>query len=86
MNLIKVLEKEIEKGNSIITHDGNTLSEEKFTQSLKKEYLKLARDGVLDIERVPFERFASDKIGNTLPTQEVINFLGNVLNCEAKAE
>lgn len=79
MNLIKAMEKEIEKGNNLVLSNGNIVSEDYMMKSLEKEYLKRARAGELDVKKTSFEEFASEELANTMETQEVITFLHNVL-------
>lgn len=86
MNLIKSIEKEIEKGNTLVLRNGNVVSEDYMINSLEKEYVKRARTGEVDVKKTTFEDFASEEMSNTMEAQEVINFLSNVLDEETEGE
>ena len=62
MNIIKSLQKEIEKGNTLINKStGAVLNTDKIKENIKKDYIKALKDGSLSFE-VSFEEFTTATI------------------------
>lgn len=61
MNIIKFLEKEMEKGNLFITAKGDIVNNDKLNEGLKKQYVNEARAGKLDVTEVSFAKYAEEK-------------------------
>lgn len=62
MNIIKSLEKEIQKGNTLINKStGAVLNTDKIKENIKKDYIKGLKDGSFSFE-VSFEEFATATI------------------------
>lgn len=76
MNIIKALEKEIDKGNDFTLANGEIVDREKLEKIAKKNYLELAKAGDIDIAETSFEEYFTDFCTNEVSrTEELTIFV-----------
>lgn len=75
MNIIKVLENQIEKGNEHIDLDGNILSLDKMKKKSLKDYNSLVKSGDIDPYEKSFKEYFTDDIDQYLPVDYLIDFI-----------
>lgn len=75
MNIIKTLEKEMEKGNDYILPNGVIGNEEKLQDELRKSYTKGMKDGSIDIMETSFKQFVGDVTVDILTVQELLEYI-----------
>ena len=79
-NIIKMLEKEVEKGNILINRHGDLVSLQKVRELLKKDYLKGLKAGTINFD-VSYETFENTTIDSDfLDLPDFITRLQLVLN------
>lgn len=88
MNIIKVLETQIEKGNESIDLDGNILSVDKMKKKSLKDYNAMVKTGDIDPYEKSFKKFFTEDMDSYLPVDCVIDFIrgGQVTDAEETAE
>lgn len=75
MNIIKVLENQIEKGNEHIDIEGNILSPDKIKKRSLKDYNALVKSGDIDPYEKSFKEYFIDDIDDYLPVDCLIDFI-----------
>lgn len=81
MNILKSLEKELEKGNKFVLSNGVILSKEKLEDKLMKDYTKAMKDGSIDIMKTSFKDFVEIETSYILDVEELLAFIvGEVYN------
>lgn len=76
MNIVKVLNKQIEAGKTVVLPNGDMVKSEDIDKSLMKDYLAGVKSGAISPE-VSFKEYAAEKTATQLTVQEVINFVTN---------
>lgn len=75
MNIIKVLENQIEKGNEHIDIEGNILSLDKMKKRSLKDYNALVKSGDIDPYEKSFKEYFIDDIDEYLHVDCLIDFI-----------
>lgn len=75
MNLIKMLENQIEKGNENIDLDGNILSVEKMKKKSLKDYNALVKTGDIDPYEKSFKDYFIEDMESYLPVDCLIDYI-----------
>lgn len=60
-NLVKILQKEYNKGNTLIRKDGEIVSRERLENSLRKAYVSALKNGEFDFN-VSYPEYAIEEI------------------------
>ena len=87
-NIYKLLTKEQEKGNTLITGGGDILSTERLEKGIKTDYMKGLKDGTISFDK-PFTEYFNDRITNYKTVDDCINILldnGVLKECKPKEE
>lgn len=81
-NLFNYLTNEINKGNTLLSRDGNIVSVEKVKAKLKKEFAKDINSGKID-EDMSFSEYAQPIIDSEFITLDfILTQLGSPVPCE----
>lgn len=75
MNIIKVLENQIEKGNENIDLEGNILSVDKMKKKSLKDYNALVKAGDIDPYEKSFKDYFIEDMENYLPVDCLIDYI-----------
>lgn len=75
MNLLKTLEKEMEKGNYYVTEKGELVNLDKLEEKLKKDYITGAKKGEIDVITVSFSNYFEECKKGLLEVEEIINLI-----------
>lgn len=77
-NIINVLEKEIEKGNTFMNCNGDTVSEEKLTYYNQKNYVALLKSGEIPFTKT-FKEFHTECLEKFIPVSSVVKVIKDTI-------
>lgn len=80
MNIIESIKKEIEKGNNLITKDGNFISPLKVQATTQKVYISGAKNGSIDITKVTFSAYLKSELENYTKAETLLYELGRKIS------
>lgn len=86
MNLIKVLENQMERGNEYIDLEGNVISLEKMKKLSLKDYNSLVKSGDIDPFEKSFKEYFGDDIDQYLSVDAFIDFIRGGQESESEVE
>lgn len=81
MNIVKMLEKQIGAGKTIVTADGNIISKDDIRKVAMKQYLAGVKDGSIPTNK-SFEEYLNENGGNNATVEEIIDFIKNPTEAE----
>jgi hypothetical protein len=76
VNIIRILNNEINKGNDFISKNGNICSKEQMLKEVKKDYLRKVDNGSLDMT-VSLSDYISKECDNFIKCVDVISLLSD---------
>lgn len=74
MNIVKVLKKQIEAGNTVVLANGDMVKPEEIKKSLTKSYLAGVKSGEVSPE-TSLNDYIAEKNGDQVTIQDVIDFI-----------
>lgn len=78
MNLVKKLEDEIQRGNTLMLRNGDIVSPEKIGKKLEKDYLKEVQAGRIDMRELPYTEYEKRRLGENVKVEDLLTLLGCV--------
>lgn len=78
MNLMKKLEDEIQRGNTLMLGNGDIVSPEKIGKKLEKDYLKEVQAGRIDMRELPYTEYEKRRLGENVKVEDLLTLLGCV--------
>lgn len=78
MNLVKKLEDEIQRGNTLMLGNGDIVSPEKIGKKLEKDYLKEVQAGRIDMRELPYTEYEKRRLGENVKVEDLLTLLGCV--------
>lgn len=76
MNIVKVLKKQIQAGNTIMLANGDVVKPEEISKALLKSYIAGVKSGEIAADK-SFADYQKEKNADQLTVQEVIDFIEN---------
>ena len=78
-NILEMLSQQIDKGNDLITRDGDFTAREKVVKTAKNDYMRGLKD-----ESIPFDKsypeYEKEVIENYHESTEIFNTLESIIN------
>lgn len=78
MNLVKKLEDEMQRGNTLMLGNGDIVSPEKIGKKLEKDYLKDVQAGRIDMRELPYTEYEKRRLGENVKVEDLLTLLGCV--------
>lgn len=78
MNLVKKLEDEMQRGNTLMLGNGDIVSPEKIGKKLEKDYLKEVQAGRIDMRELPYTEYEKRRLGENVKVEDLLTLLGCV--------
>lgn len=82
-NIVRIIKNEIEKGNTIITANGNFVSPSLVENGIKEEFIKELRAGTVEVT-TSFDQYKEKELGKLVKADDVLAKLKEVFELDGE--